>query len=180
MSIARMFARTNGGQVQGVPAQHPPSLNSLLAAALPPRFYLRQLELRDCCLDAVSLRQLPVLSSLQRLDVKGCWTANGMDEALRALVQAPALTSLHLRDGYLCCRVPSSDFRPGTWPAYLLAHPSLRSVTLLSSSGAKWDTEQALLPSTAAAQTGGLLLLRCSGAACCCIFSASWRAHCAM
>ncbi len=118
-----------------------------------------------------------MLSSLQRLDVKGCWTADGMDEALRALVQAPALTSLHLQDGYRCCRVPSSDFHPGTWPAYLLAHPSLRSVTLLSSSGAKWDTEQALLPSTAAAQTGGLLLLHCSGAACCCIFSASWRAH---
>lgn len=71
-------AAGGGGQVQAATAQPPPSLNSLLEAALPPRCTLRHLELSFCGLNGVSLQRLPAIARLETLIVRQCWTKGGM------------------------------------------------------------------------------------------------------
>lgn len=136
-----------------------PQLNALLEAALPPGAALQRLVLLHCNLTVASLRRLPALTGLLCLEVQNCRSRGGMDAPLQALVQlAPALTSLHVE-------APSSKPAGRTHascclrscPAYLLAHPSLRSAVVLNRQLAEWDLEDALrrLPSVAAAQPGG-------------------------
>lgn len=148
------------------PEQPPPPLNALLEAAVPPSRTLQQLVLFSCGLDIVSLQQLPALSQLHNLNVRQCWSTGGMDALLQALVQqAPALTSL-----CFVADLPPAEYdaayRLHAWPAHLLAHPTLRSVTLTNTGQlqADWDADQALLPHTSAAgaEPGGLPLLCCS------------------
>ena len=140
-----MDANGGGGQLQGphaAPAQ-PELLNSLVEAALPPSCTLQHLELSCCLLDTVSLQHLPALSNLQQLDVKACWAADGMDAPLQALVQrAPALLSLFFEVDVLY-KKPAPKFHLRRWPAYLLAHPSLRSATVLTQRKTAFNSEHA-------------------------------------
>lgn len=142
------------------PEQPLPPLNALLKAAVPPSHTLQQLVLSSCCLGTVSLQQLPALLRLHSLEVRQCWSTDGMDAPLQTLVQqAPALTSLLFDD----TRAPAehhASYRLHAWPAHLLAHPTLRSLTLTNTGQlqADWDADQALLPNTSAAavEPGGL------------------------
>ena len=154
----------NGGnadaqQAPAAPAQPPMPLNSLLEGALPPHYSLRQLELAGCVLHVAALQHLPAIARLESLTVRRCWAAGGMAAPLQALVQrAPALTSLCFDLQWLGTEIRLANRLP-SWPAYLLAHPCLRSVTLLSGGDAEWDAEQALLPTTATAKPGGQQVL---------------------
>ncbi|PRW57577.1 internalin [Chlorella sorokiniana] len=150
---------SDSGSEAGAEQPPPPSarqLNSLLEVALPPGAALQQLTLSHCVLQAATLHRLPALASLQYLEVQDCSSRSGsMDGPLQALVQlAPALTSLHFeaprgrpagRAQARCCL--------RSCPAYLLAHPCLRSAVVLNRQLVEWDMEEALrrLPSIAAA-----------------------------
>ena len=144
------------------PEQPLPPLNALLKAAVPLSYSLQQLALSSCCLDTVSLQQLTALSRLHSLEVRQCWSTGGMDAPLQALLQAPALTSLCFDVEWAPAEYHTS-YRLHAWPAHLLAHPTLRSLTLTNKGHADWDGDQALLPNTSAAavEPGGLPLLCC-------------------
>ena len=157
-----------------------PQLNALLEAALPPGAALQRLVLWCCNLTVASLRRLPALAGLLCLELRRCRSRGGVDAPLQALVQlAPALTSLHFE-------APSSKPAEPTHvsyclrscPAYLLAHPSLRSVVVLNRQLAEWDLEEALrrLPSVAAAQPGGWVAPEFSD--CCCPAAIDARSSC--
>lgn len=130
---------------------------------MPLRCTLQHLVLSNCGLDAVSLERLPAIACLESLELRQCLCVGGMDGPLQALVQqAPALTSL-LFTIHWAPPAMLYLFRLSCWPAYLLAHPSLRSLTLIHSKQAEWDVEQALLPtpSSAAAEPGNCRCRQC-------------------
>ena len=136
-----------GLQLQTLDAGGGAPLNSFLEAALPPRSTLLGLELYCCSLGAPPLQRLPAIARLESLDVGKCQCTGSMAATLRALVQAaPALTGLRFNVG----GAPADDHsanRLRRWPAYLLAHPSLRCLTLLDCGEFEQGAEQPLLPS---------------------------------
>lgn len=83
--------------------------------------------------------------------MEDCFSPGGLDAPLQALVQqAPALTKLF----FLADAVPSASRCLGSWPAYLLAHPSLRSIRLWNREAAVWDEHEALSLDIGATQPG--------------------------
>jgi len=142
-------------QPPGLPARQ---LNDLLEAALLPGAVLQRLVLSKSLLHPAALCRLPSVASLQCLEVLRCYSNGGMDAPLQALVQlAPALTSLRfeapsVRHG----GQPYAGKYLQSCPAYLLAHPSLRSVAVLNRRQDHWDMEEALsrLPSLGATAPG--------------------------
>lgn len=147
----------DAGAAAGPPLGPPgPQLNALLEAALPLGTVIHRLTLHRCTLGAGQLRRLPALASMQCLEVKCCTSHGSMDAALQALVQlAPMLTSLRFEAP--SGRAASNANSLRLCPAYLLAHPSLRSAVVLNRQLAEWDMEAALLrlPSLATAAPGG-------------------------
>lgn len=142
-------------QPPGLPARQ---LNGLLEAALLPGVFLQLLVLSKSQLLPAALCRLPTVASLQCLEVLHCYSSHSMDAPLQALVQlAPALTSLRFEAPGVRHGVQPYEIKYlQSCPAYLLAHPSLRSVVVLNRRQDHWDMEEALsrLPSLGAATPG--------------------------
>lgn len=154
LTIASLQPADNAPAGDGGGAQ----LNALLETALPPSGTVWQLNLCNCCLEAASLQHLPVLARLERLTLEECFSPGGLDAPLQALVQqAPALTMLT----YLADAAPSASGCLRSWPAYLLAHPSLRSIRLWNREAAEWNEQEALSLNLGATQPGRPAVLLC-------------------